>query len=73
MKLCRYLGDKFADCNCSTEKIASYQRKISGPLLDRIDLHVEVLRPSIAELRGTGEWCESWLRQRDSGSCTEAV
>lgn len=48
---CGYLGDKFADCRCSGDRVAAYRRKISGPLLDRIDLHVEVLRPAIAALR----------------------
>lgn len=51
---CGYLGDRFADCRCSGDRIAAYRRKISGPLLDRIDLHVEVLRPS-TELLRTGE------------------
>ena len=48
---CGYLGDGQADCRCSGERIASYRSKISGPLLDRIDLHVEVARPSTRVLR----------------------
>ena len=48
---CGYLGDKFADCRCSADRIASYRRKISGPLLDRIDLHIEVPRPPTESLR----------------------
>ncbi|MDH3616830.1 MAG: YifB family Mg chelatase-like AAA ATPase [Gammaproteobacteria bacterium] len=48
---CGYLGDGQADCRCSGERIASYRSKISGPLLDRIDLHVEVARPSTSVLR----------------------
>ena len=48
---CGYLGDSQADCRCSADRVATYRNKISGPLLDRIDLHVEVLRPSSAELR----------------------
>ncbi len=48
---CGYLGDRFADCRCSGDRVAAYRRKISGPLLDRIDLHVEVLRPSTQLLR----------------------
>ena len=39
---CGYLGDRSADCNCSADRVAAYRRKISGPLLDRIDLHVNV-------------------------------
>ncbi len=42
---CGYLGDGQADCRCSGDRVASYRGKISGPLLDRIDLHVEVYAP----------------------------
>lgn len=51
---CGYLGDRFADCRCSRDRVAAYRRKISGPLLDRIDLHVEVLRPPTEMLRAKG-------------------
>ncbi len=39
---CGYYGDKNHDCSCSSQKISKYLSKISGPLLDRIDLHIEV-------------------------------
>jgi magnesium chelatase family protein len=48
---CGYFGDPQSDCRCSADRVANYRNKISGPLLDRIDLHVEVLRPSSGELR----------------------
>ena len=48
---CGYLGDEKSDCRCSRDRVVSYRNKVSGPLLDRIDLHVEVLRPSTAVLR----------------------
>lgn len=48
---CGYQGDRFADCSCSADKIAAYRRKVSGPLLDRIDLQVEVSRPPASSLR----------------------
>jgi magnesium chelatase family protein len=48
---CGYYGDPQSDCRCSADRVANYRNKISGPLLDRIDLHVEVLRPSSGELR----------------------
>ncbi len=51
---CGYLGDRFSDCRCSGDRVAAYRRKISGPLLDRIDLHVEVLRPPTELLRSGG-------------------
>ena len=39
---CGYLGSSLRTCRCSPEQVARYQGKLSGPLLDRIDLHVEV-------------------------------
>jgi magnesium chelatase family protein len=48
---CGYLGDEKSDCHCSRDRVAAYRNKMSGPLLDRIDLHVEVPRPSTAALR----------------------
>jgi magnesium chelatase family protein len=51
---CGYLGDAHGACNCSADRVANYRRKISGPLLDRIDLHVEVQRPTTDVLRGNG-------------------
>ena len=39
---CGYYGDKKHDCSCSPQRISKYLSKISGPLLDRIDLHIEV-------------------------------
>lgn len=40
---CGYLGSQYKDCSDSLQAIRRYQAKLSGPLLDRIDLHVEVL------------------------------
>ena len=48
---CGYLGDAKSDCRCSQDRVVMYRNKVSGPLLDRIDLHVEVLRPPTAALR----------------------
>ena len=42
---CGMGGDKSGRCSCSSEQIQRYRGKISGPLLDRIDIQVEVLRP----------------------------
>lgn len=41
---CGYYGDTVKECSCSTSQILNYQRKLSGPLLDRIDLIVNVSR-----------------------------
>lgn len=48
---CGYLGDPQGDCGCSAERVATYRGKLSGPLIDRIDLHVEVGRPDRDTLR----------------------
>lgn len=50
---CGYLGDPQHQCTCTDGEIRSYGRKISGPLLDRIDLHVTVQRPKYKELIAT--------------------
>lgn len=39
---CGYYGDRTGKCRCSAKQIHQYHTKISGPLLDRIDLHIEV-------------------------------
>jgi len=49
---CGYAGDKRRTCRCSAGQIERYQGRISGPLLDRIDLFVDVPRLTRQELRG---------------------
>lgn len=48
---CGYAGDAVQDCRCSPDAILRYQKKISGPLLDRIDLQCHVPRIDLATLR----------------------
>jgi len=48
---CGYLGDPKHECRCSPVQIQRYRARISGPLLDRIDIHVEAPALSITELR----------------------
>ena len=55
---CGQLGDPRAVCRCSTEQIQRYRARLSGPLLDRIDLHVEVPRlpqAALGSAAGQGE------------------
>jgi len=47
---CGYLGSTQKTCRCTPDQIARYQSKLSGPLLDRIDLHIEVGALPSAEL-----------------------
>lgn len=59
---CGYLGSQ--RCNCSAEKIARYQGKISGPILDRIDLHIPVNNIENKQLFETKKKPEGELNQQ---------
>ncbi len=48
---CGYLGDPSNRCSCSPHQVSRYRAKISGPLLDRIDIHIEVPNLPRTELR----------------------
>jgi magnesium chelatase family protein len=50
---CGYTGDQSRECRCSVPQIQRYRSKISGPLLDRIDIHIEAPSLRIDELRST--------------------
>jgi magnesium chelatase family protein len=54
---CGYYGDPFKPCTCSDATVSKYQKRISGPLLDRIDIHIQVPRVDYEKLsdRRTGE------------------
>lgn len=76
---CGYYGERNHPCRCTPQQIRQYQGRISGPLLDRIDIHVEV--PSVryrdlasretgetsAEIRGRIERARAIQRQRFPG------
>jgi magnesium chelatase family protein len=49
---CGYLGDPKGNCRCSADAVLRYRARISGPLLDRIDLVVEMPRPAAHDLLG---------------------
>lgn len=49
---CGYYGDPVKECTCSLSNILRYQKRISGPLLDRIDIHVQVPRVDYEKLAG---------------------
>nr|WP_315042416.1 YifB family Mg chelatase-like AAA ATPase [uncultured Moraxella sp.] len=48
---CGYYGDKSGRCSCRPEQIKRYQEKLSGPLLDRIDLHITVPSLPMSDLQ----------------------
>ena len=52
---CGYFGDQGRPCRCSPQQIKNYRSRISGPLLDRFDLQIEVPRLSFEDLRKRGE------------------
>jgi magnesium chelatase family protein len=78
---CGYLGDPQGGCRCSADRVQNYRAKISGPLLDRIDLQVvvqrlpaETLRPGASTAESSAEVrkrvCAARERQeRRSGDC----
>jgi magnesium chelatase family protein len=47
---CGYFGDPVRECTCSLAMVSRYQKRISGPLLDRVDIHVEVPRVDYEKL-----------------------
>jgi magnesium chelatase family protein len=49
---CGFYGDTTRECRCTPGQIQHYLGKISGPLLDRIDIHVEIPSVPFKELRG---------------------
>ncbi len=64
---CGYLGDASGRCRCTSEQVARYRARVSGPLLDRIDMHLEVPRVPLEVLRkGSKEGDENsqTIRQR---------
>ena len=64
---CGYLGDPSGRCHCSSEQVSRYRSKISGPLLDRIDMHLEVPRVPLNVLRkgsAEGEESSATIKQR---------
>lgn len=56
---CGYYGDQREPCRCGPELISRYQSRVSGPLLDRIDIQISVQRIEYALLRGDARQGES--------------
>ncbi len=63
---CGYYGDSKRECRCSPRQIETYRQRISGPLLDRIDIHVEVPLVDYRELTSNSNLGEesSKIRER---------
>jgi len=63
--MCGHLGDTAKACSCTPKLVERYRSRLSGPLLDRIDIHVEVPRLPWRELAGAPEGeCSAAIRAR---------
>ena len=71
---CGYLGSRVRACRCTPDQVARYQGKLSGPLIDRIDLHVEVaaLAPDELLAAPAGETTAA-VRERCSAARARAL
>jgi len=63
---CGYFGSNLRSCKCSPEQVAKYMGKVSGPLVDRIDIHIDVPAVAFSKLR-------SKTRQIDSETLRATV
>lgn len=62
---CGYRGDKKNNCRCNEQQINNYRRRLSGPIIDRIDLHIEVPRLNLTDLENNyNNESSSIVRQR---------
>jgi magnesium chelatase family protein len=69
---CGYRGDPRRQCNCSPIQIEKYVGKISGPLLDRIDIHLEVASVPFRELSDKNLGTTSAMMREQVVSAREA-
>ncbi len=70
---CGFYGDPKRECRCSVRQIENYRQRISGPLLDRIDIHVEVPSVSFRELQSPGDGGESSATVRARVEAARAI
>lgn len=70
---CGYFGDKSGRCRCTADQIQRYRAKISGPLLDRIDLHIEVNRPDELPFNNQGPTPEGSAAVRERVIAARAI
>lgn len=72
---CGYATSKVKNCRCSIQQIQQYQRKLSGPFLDRIDIHLEVaeLPPSEMLAKATGNEPSSAIQDKVIAARTQQL
>lgn len=79
---CGYFGDPSGRCQCTPEQVQRYRNKLSGPLLDRIDLHINVVRettslrtpkhPGLSSAQAVEMVCAARERQLQRQDCSNA-
>lgn len=79
---CGYFGDPNGRCRCNPEQVQRYRNKLSGPLLDRIDLHITVARettslrppkePSLSSAQAVQQVCAAREQQLKRQGCSNA-
>lgn len=70
---CGYHGDPSGDCHCTGEQVERYRARISGPLLDRLDLHVEVPRVDASQWRQRAALGESSAAVAKRVACAREI
>lgn len=71
--LCGHLGSRVKACKCTPDQVDRYQNKLSGPLLDRIDIHVEVQALAPEELLTTAVQAASTPPAESSAEIAQRV
>lgn len=67
---CGYYGDSTRECKCSYQQVLRYQKRVSGPMLDRIDIHIDVPAVKVSKITEDGEVSEKSedIRKRVRGA-----
>jgi magnesium chelatase family protein len=71
--LCGHLGSRLKACKCTPDQVDRYQNKLSGPLLDRIDIHVEVQAMAAEELLQSSAQVSAAVQVESSADIAERV
>jgi magnesium chelatase family protein len=69
---CGYLGDAKRACKCNPVQIERYMSRVSGPLLDRIDMHIEVPAVPFQELSGQADGTNSSVMREQVNKARQA-
>jgi magnesium chelatase family protein len=69
---CAYLGDSRHPCKCAPTQIERYMARVSGPLLDRIDLHLEVPAVPFQELSAQADGTSSASMRKQVAQARQA-